>query len=187
MTPFEFLTVALSFVLGLAVTLLLTSLLAAFRARRQTRMSWLPLTWAGYVLVLQFDVWWEVFGLSSLEQWTVGAFVLLLLVALLLFAAGGLVLPSGMEEYPTDLEEYFRQDGRWGVGMVAVFCLVGSIANVALFDLGPFSTVNIFNFLGAAIVTVVVGARRPLIHGSATILFGVWLAAYLWSFVPRTY
>jgi len=34
MTHFEFLTVALSFVLGLAVTVLLSSLLAAFRAIR---------------------------------------------------------------------------------------------------------------------------------------------------------
>jgi hypothetical protein len=56
MTHFEFLSVALSFVLGLAVTVLLTSLLTAFRARRKTRMSWLPLTWAFYVLVIQFDV-----------------------------------------------------------------------------------------------------------------------------------
>lgn len=57
MTHFEFLSVALSFVLGLAVTVLLTSLLTAFRARRMTRISWLPLTWAVYILIVQFDVW----------------------------------------------------------------------------------------------------------------------------------
>lgn len=56
MSSFEFLSVALSFVLGLAVTLLLTSFLIAFRARRKTRLRWLPLTWAFYVLIMQFDL-----------------------------------------------------------------------------------------------------------------------------------
>lgn len=56
MTHFEFLTVALSLVLALAVTVLLTALLTAFRARRKTRMSWLPLTWAFNVLVIQSDL-----------------------------------------------------------------------------------------------------------------------------------
>ena len=77
MSPFEFLSAGLSIVLGLAVTLLLTSLLTAFRARRRTRLSWLPFTWAAYVLIMQFDVWWEVYGLASLESWSVGAFVVL--------------------------------------------------------------------------------------------------------------
>ncbi|NIV49407.1 MAG: hypothetical protein GWN46_22710, partial [Gammaproteobacteria bacterium] len=50
MTAFEFLSVALSFVLGLAVTLLLTSLLSAFRARHKTKLDWVPFVWAGYAL-----------------------------------------------------------------------------------------------------------------------------------------
>lgn len=136
MTRFAFLSVALSFVLGLAVTVLLTSLLTAFRARQKTRTSWLPLTWAAYLLVIQFDVWWEVYGLVSMESWSAGAFVLLLLIALLLFAAGGLILPTRLGDYPEDL---------------------------------------------------VVGAKRRMIQGAATIAFGAWLAAYIWMFVPGTY
>ena len=70
MTAFEFLSVALSFVLGLAVTLVLTSLLAAFLARRETKLDWLPFTWAAYVLVYQFQYWWAIFELSSFPEWT---------------------------------------------------------------------------------------------------------------------
>ena len=187
MSPFEFLTVALSFVLGLAVTLLLMSFLDAFRARHVTRMSWVPLTWAAYVLVMQFDLWWEVYGLSSLDKWSVGAFVLLLVVALSLFAAGGLVLPAGSNEYPPDLGHYFAEDGRWGVGMVVVFLIVGSVANVALFDLDVFGSMNLFNAVGLALATVVVVTSQPLLRAAGTVLFGVYLASYLWTFVPRTY
>ena len=187
MTHFEFLSVALSFVLGLAVTVLLTSLLTAFRARRKTRMSWLPVTWAAYVLVMQFDVWWEVYGLVSMESWSAGAFVLLLLVVLLLFAAGGLVLPTGLGDYPEDLDEYFQEDGRWAVAVVAAFLVTAIIANVVLFDVGILAPMNIWNALGIAITVVVIGVKRRVIQGAATIAFGVWLGAYMWMFVPGTY
>lgn len=187
MTPFEFLSVALSFVLGLAVTVLLTSLLTAFRARRKTRMSWLPVTWAAYVLVMQFDTWWEVHSLVSMESWSAAAFVQLLLVALVLFAAGGLVLPTGLSDYPEDLDKYFQEDGRWAVAVVAAFQLIVIVANVSLFDIGIFGLMNIWNMLAIAITAVVIGTKRRVIQGIATIVYGVWLGAYLWMFVPGTY
>jgi hypothetical protein len=187
MSPFEFLSGGLSIVLGLAVTLLLTSFLNAFRARRGTRMNWVPLTWATYVLIMQFDVWWEVYGLSSLESWSVGTFVALLVLALSLFAAGGLVLPSRADDYPSDLGEYFDQDGRWGVAMVSVFMVVASVANVVLFDIEPFGGMNLFNVAGLAFAAMAFLSSRPKIRGAATVLFGVYLAAYLWAFLPRTY
>ena len=187
MTHFEFLSVALSFVLGLAVTVLLTSLLTAFRASRQTRMSWLPLIWAVYLLVMQFDVWWEVYGLSSMQSWSAGAFVLLLLLALLLFAAGGLILPTGLSDYPEDLDEYFQKDGRWAIAVVIAFMATANVVNVVLFDVDVLGPMNNWNALGIAINLVVMGAKRRAIQGAATILFGVWLGLYIWMFVPVTY
>lgn len=187
MTHFEFLSVALSFVLGLAVTVLLTSLLTAFRARRKTRMSWLPVTWAAYVLVMQFDTWWEVYGLVSMESWTAGAFALLLLLVLELFAAGALVLPTGLGDYPEDLDEYFQEDGRWAVAVVAAYMVTAIFVNAALFDIGIFEPMNIWNMVGVAITVIVIGAKRRAIQGAATIAFGVWLGAYMWMFVPGTY
>lgn len=187
MTHFEFLSVALSFVLGLAVTVLLTSFLTVFRARRKARLSWLPLTWAFYLLVIQFDVWWGVFGLASLESWTAGAFVLLLLIVLFLFAAGGLILPMRLGDYPEDLYEYFQQDGRWAVAVIGLFQVAAIIANIALFDMEVLWLMNLWVALSIAMISVAVSAKRRAVQGVATILFGTWLGAYIWMFVPVTY
>jgi hypothetical protein len=187
MTHFEFLSVALSFVLGLAVTVLLTSVLNAFRARRETRMNWIPLSWAAYILVAQFDVWWEVYGLVSLESWSAGAFVLLLLLALLLFMAGGLILPARFADYPDDLDDYFQKDGRWAVAIVGAFIVTGIVANVVLFDIGIFDAMNVWNLVGIAITAMVFGASRRVTQSVGTIAFGVFLAIYIWAFVPATY
>ena len=187
MTHFEFLTVALSFVLGLSVTVLLTSLLTAFRARRKMRLTWLPLVWATYILVLQFDVWWELYGLSSMQTWTAGAFVLLLLLALLLFVAGGLILPRGLGDYPEDLDEYFQEDGRWAIAVIATFNLTAIVANSALFDVSILDPMNIWNMIAIAIAVVVISATRRIFQGAATIIYGIWLGVYMWTFVPSTY
>ena len=115
MTHFEFVTVALSLVLGLALALLLTSCLAVFRARREIRIDWLPLVWAAYIFVSQIQYWWATFGLSGLESISGIVFGLMLFMAVLLFVAGGLVLPPDPERSAVDLSEYFEADGRWGV------------------------------------------------------------------------
>lgn len=187
MTQFEFLSVAISFVLGLAVTVLLTSVVTAFRSRRQSRMSWLPFAWAFYVLVMQFDLWWEIYGLVSMENWSVVAFVLLLLLAVFLFAAGALFLPSGSGDYPADLYEYFMQDGRWGVVLIAAFIVTAIVANVALFDMPLFGNMNLWNLGTLCLLAIMAVVRRPPIQSVITIAFGAWLGGYLWVFVPASY
>lgn len=187
MTQFEFLTVALSFVLGLAVTVLLTSLITAFRARRKSRMDWLPLAWAAYLLVIEFEVWWELYGLVSMESWSVGAFVVLLLITLLLFAAGALILPTSVDEYPEDLYEYFRKDGRWGVALVGAFQVIAVVANIALFDVPWLGHMNIWNVVAIGLIVILISAKRRPVQSLVTIIFGVWVGVYLWAFVPTSY
>jgi hypothetical protein len=187
MSAFEFLSVALSLVLGLAVTLILTSLLAAFRARTETRMDALPFAWAILVLVYQFDFWWELYGLSVLPRWSVFTFGLLLLLTLLLFLAGGLVLPTGRAEYPADLGDYFRRDGRWGVVTLAAYNLVGSITNVVLFGFPVLSPVNVLNAAGIGLIAVVALSSRRRVQWLCTLLFAVVLGTTLVLFAPNAY
>ena len=183
MSVFEFLSVALSFVLGLAVTLLLTSLLAAFRARHSTKMDWLPFVWAGYALAYQFQYWWALFELSALPRWTVAMFGMLLLLAALLFVAGALVLPSGSRNYPVDLRAYFETDGRWGAAALAAYNLVAVLVNVVMFEMAITDRTTWVSLSLALTGGLVVVARSrnsrvilSLVFGALTLL-GVALAS----------
>ncbi len=187
MTAFEFLSVALSFVLGLAVTLVLTSLLAAFRARGESRMDWLPFVWAGYVLVYQFQYWWAIFELSALPVWSVGTFGILLLLAVILFLAGGLILPTGSADYPSDLGVYFRRDGRWGVAALASYSLVGIGGNVLLFGSSLGDPLHVIQSGAVGAAAVVVAARSRALQVAATLAFGVILAVAVVLATPGAY
>ena len=92
---FEFISVALSFVLGLGLTRLLLAAVNVFRSRRRLKFDWIPLTWAAVIFLFQIQYWWAIFELSGLvENWTLLQFVTLLVMAMLLFVAGALVLPT---------------------------------------------------------------------------------------------
>jgi hypothetical protein len=180
MATFELISVALSFVLGLAVTLVLSSLLVAFRHRKRVSFDWIPFVWAGYVLLLQFQFWWAIIGLREMPQWHVTAFGLLLLMTMILFLAGGLVLPTASTDYPTDLTEYFRADGRGSVVALASYLGAGTLGNIVLFGLPLVSTLHALHLAAIVIAGLLVASTPRAVHATATIAFGlVVLAAVL--------
>jgi len=73
------------------------------------------------------------------------------------------------------------------IAVVVAFMATANVVNVVLFEVDVLGPMNIWNALGIAINLVVIGAKRRVIQGVATILFGVWLSLYIWMFVPVTY
>ena len=73
------------------------------------------------------------------------------------------------------------------VAVVAGSNLTSIIANYALFDVSILGRMNIWNMIAFAIATIVIGARRRVIQGVATIVFGIWLGIYIWTFMPGSY
>ena len=162
MTIFEFATVAVSLILGLAVSYLLESLVGVFRMRRRCRMDWIPFVWAGCVFVHQFHFWWALYEVHSMPLLSVGMFTLLLLLAGLLFLAGALVLPSGESEYPDDLGVYFNTDGSWAVAALALFNMMAVAINILLFDSPITETANLLNLVLVVIAVFVAITRTRM-------------------------
>lgn len=176
MTVFDFATVAVSFILGLAVTYLLESIVQAFRARRNCRLDWLPFVWAGCVLVQQFQFWWALYELNTMPSMSVGIFTLMLALAGVLFLAGALVLPSGEAEYPDDLSKYFTTDGSWGAGAVALYNFMAVAANVIIFHAAVGHPGNLLNLSLVVIAVLVVATRVRIQQVALTVAYVVVLA-----------
>ncbi len=182
MSPFEFLSVALSFVIGLGVTYLLTSVLSLFRERRRCRPDWLPLVWAFYVFAWQAQFWWALFELSALETWTLPTFLALLLYSVLLFAAGGLVIPHDVSGQQDGLRAYFERDGKWGVVVLSAYFLVAPLFNATLFGTPASDPLNL-SILGLGLLGAVLlflkRRRAQIVHA---LVWGVLAArVFVWA------
>ena len=175
MSQVETVSVALSLVLGLAVAHVLASGLSAFRARRETQLDAMPFAWAGYIFVSQLQFWWgPVFLLTTFDRVSGFAFTVLVSLAVLLFVAGGLVLPSGGSTYPPDLKTYFDKDGRWGVLAYGLYwLLIIPLNNVAIYG---FEFSHPANISGASMAPIAaVAFWSPKVRRGATILAGAVL------------
>jgi hypothetical protein len=46
---------------------------------------------------------------------------------------------------------------------------------------------NLLNVVGIIVAIVTVRSRKPSLRATATVLYGVYLATYLWVFAPSSY
>ena len=172
MTVFEFITVALSFVLGLGITRILLATVYVFRSREKLQLHWIPIVWALAIFLIQIQFWWAIFELNELvETWTLWHFGTLMLLALLLFVAGALVLPTSAEHGGESLLDNFDRNGRWALLFLFGYSMMGLWANWYLFGVSPISYFGgLVVLLGLFPLTYLL-VRNRRVQGAITIVY----------------
>ena len=130
MSEFELATIPLGFVLGLGVALILASVGSAIRERDEHTLHWLPLTWAGIILLFQVQYWFALYDLdAAIGQWGWLWYGQALCLAFLLFLAGSLVLPTTPGRVPGGLLADFERNGRLAPLLVILYAALWMIPN----------------------------------------------------------
>jgi hypothetical protein len=120
---------------------LLSGGVVVFISRTHARLDWLPMAWAACIFIAQLQYWWAVIELASFnETWTIGTFLLLLGLPLMLFAAAALVLPQTELPEGADLREWFNRDGRWALLFLCAYYILAVLANWILWKHSPLSS-----------------------------------------------
>jgi hypothetical protein len=160
MDSFRWLAVALSILLGLGVTRLLIALIDVFRSRSRARPDWVPLTWAGCIFLWQIQYWWAIAELPSLVKvWTLGSFLILVGLALLLFAAASLILPPAAIGAGASYRTEFERDGRWSLVALSAYFVLAMVTDWLFWGVSPLSRWGLF--LAGLIVLPLVSAWSP--------------------------
>ncbi len=93
MDPYEYLTVFVSVVLGLAVVHLLSGVSLILDTRVRERRDWIHGVWTANVFVTTLLVWWFNFSLTAIEEWTLPYFLNLVAYSVVLYLMSGLLYP----------------------------------------------------------------------------------------------
>jgi len=172
MSIFEFVSVAVSIILGLAIARLLSAAIDLFSHRDRIRFHWAPIVWAVIMFSLLVLFWWQLFGANELiEQWTFVDFLLAIACTVLMYIACGLILPRQWSEESIDLFNYFAKDGRWGVAAYSAFYLVVIPYNIRLYE--ATGDILALNLVQALLAAGAVLARSEKWIGVATIAFAI--------------
>jgi len=182
MSPFEFVTVLVSVIVGLAVTHLLSGLGRAVHLREKASLWWVHLAWTATVFVYLTLHWWALFYLKDESIWNYWVYLYILLHSVLLFFLAVLLYrpdPDGV----IDPRTTFATNRRWFF-VVFAMALLADIGTTAIEGnlWHPWYTVPVLLHLALlAAVGAVVSSTRY--HHFLAVYFLFWFAG--WSLVVR--
>ena len=96
MSEFEYISVLLSILIGLAVTQLLSGLARLVRDGRALAPAWWVFVLVATLLVASFQVWWISFAWRGTPEWTFFSYIAFMIQPVLLYLLSYLVLPSDL-------------------------------------------------------------------------------------------
>lgn len=166
---------------------MLGDVVSAFRSRQSAPLDWIPMVWAAIVFAWQMQFLWAIYELQSLiDSWSAAQFLLLLILALLLFVAGALVVPS-VDDETTDAWAQFQSDGRWTLAILASYFFLADFINVVLFGLDLWAWPNLQDLALGVFLVCTLAARGKRAWGVLTLIFGVWSVLAIVLLSPARY
>ena len=133
MDAFSYLSVLLSIVLGLAVTQLLSGFAALVHARRRVAMYWpVPVQMAA-TLLITVQVWWAMFGMHNVRQWTFAGFLVVLAQSVAVYLMAAFITPEIDGQTKIDLRDAYFREARWFFGSILAALAISLLKNRVLF------------------------------------------------------
>ncbi|MFK7977923.1 MAG: hypothetical protein AB8C02_17460 [Halioglobus sp.] len=154
MTQHEYVFIAVSIILGLAITRLLSTVAEMIRAHRHVTFHWATALWGISVMFFILQLWWVGWELRSYAVWEFLDFFALVIAAIFVYGAAELALPREDYDISDDSELDFISHSR-SLGRVSAVSMLG------YFAVGPY--VNISLFGNPALPSVVVPVAGALL------------------------
>lgn len=131
MSRFEFLSVLLSVVLGVAIARILGSWGELIRGRRRVTFFGPHLAWTAFVFVMIVFGWWSAWlARDQAPSFRFGVYLLLLVQPGVVVLAAFLLTPPLPEAGTLDLRAYFLDNARWFFSLLALAALLAIAGSV---------------------------------------------------------
>ncbi|MDH3401815.1 MAG: hypothetical protein OEM03_12730 [Chromatiales bacterium] len=126
METFEYVAVLTSIIIGLGMAQLLMGVTRLIQHPEQAKPNWIHLCWVFYMFLFSIFWWWWEFRLGTIEVWTFGIYLFVILYAFLVFLLCALLFPRDFSGYD-GFKDYFYAKRAW---FFSVFIL-SQLADIA--------------------------------------------------------
>ena len=156
MTQHEYIFIAVSIILGLAITRLLRTAAAIVRARDRVTFHWSSGLWAFSVMLYILQLWWIGWGLRVIEDWTFLDFILVF-GSSCLYGAAEMALTSP-EGATLDMLQESQNLGRLSALSMLLYFFVGPYVNIIMYNNDAVIPSLVVPSLGIGLMALVISA-----------------------------
>lgn len=181
MTQHEYIFIAISIVLGLAMARLLHSAALLVRAHKRVTFHWATALWGVCIFIYIMQLWWVGWELRLFSDWSIVSFFMLVIGALFVYGAAELALPTEDYDISDDSELDFlrhsRTYGRVSAASMAGYFVVGPYVNLTMFGNPPIASYG-FPAIGGILMVLMI--TRPKWFKSLSVVFTAYTVLILY-------
>lgn len=179
MSPFEYIVVLISIILGLGITTILTGLAELIRFRKNQSFYLPYFSWVVVVFVLHIQDWWATYELRHQQSWALPGFLLIIAYPIGLYLLAHLMFPKSFKKIST--QHFYQANYKLIYRMVAILAVIALATNL-LIEMKPFQTqiVQVLVLIICTTISLLPPIKSEWIHSTLAILFLVWLAGALY-------
>ena len=141
MSPFEFITVFVSLIVGFTLAHILRAVSDLYEIRERVQTYWLNSLWVATVIMWSIFTWWGLWMLSiELTEWTYAQYWILVINVSSIYFFTTLVLPKATDKGEINLEKHYYSVHKAFFSVVAFSLFSSAIVNFSLFGqplIGP--------------------------------------------------
>lgn len=175
MTQHEYIFVAVSIILGLAITRLLHTMAMITRAHSRVIFHWSSAIWAFSIMLYILQLWWVGWGLRVIENWAFQDFIVLVFGSASLYGAAEMALTSP-EEGVLDMLKMSQELGRLSALSMLLYFLVGPYVNIVMYNNAVLPSL-VIPLVGIVLMLLVI--MKPARFAMWSILFAVYSISVL--------
>ena len=185
MTPFEYVIVLVSIVLGLSITRLLSGVGEMLQARNHAKQYWVHNLWVLNVFMYNLMIWWVTYRWTTWSKghsWNFFLFAFILLAPIVLYLLAVLLFPDEIPQ-AADMREHFSSIQKPFFLLFAALPII-DLADTLLKGLEHFREQNPIYLPGALLFAVgstyAASTRRARFHATFGLTYLAFLTIYIW-------
>lgn len=132
MSPFEYITILVSIILGLGVTQIITGTAHFIHTGNKVKVYWPHLLMIFLVFFFHLQEWWVFYEYKNITSWKMTTFIFVLLYPISLFVQARLLFPFDNFDEETDLKHFYYENFRYYYGNIAIQVILSLIDNLWL-------------------------------------------------------
>jgi hypothetical protein len=170
MTPFEYVSVLISIVLGLGITQIVTGVADLIHHWNRIKFFWPHLLIIFLVFFLHIQEWWILFDLKNHGAWRLALFLFTILYPIHLFILARILFPSEWSFEKVDLRAFYFANYRKFFLIISILALLSIIDNVLIQNRMWFEQVFQLALMVTMIIIAALRLENPNLHKVVTVL-----------------